>query len=178
MSHSPRPCLGIAKRWRHASPCSWCVATYPALPLLIAMLALAVLVRQESLKVIQKHIVHGRERVVCHLYLVDVPVYALMPYTFLRQGTSLSPQRGGVCEAHRIIICFQIQAPEPSSNVSTTIRRACAAAACQTTKNVKRLTSRARACVSLRATADPFYCRLTRSSAKHRSRDTPAGVYI
>ena len=75
---------------------------YPAPPLLMAMLALAVLVRQESLKVVQKHIVHGRERVVYHLYLVDVPVYALMPYTFLRQGTSLSPQRGGLCEAHRI----------------------------------------------------------------------------
>ena len=36
------------------------------------------------------------------------------------------------------------------------IRRACAAAACQTTRNVKRLTSRARACVPLRVTADPF----------------------
>ena len=31
-----------------------------------------------------------------------------------------------------------------------------AAAACQSTRNVKRLTSRARACVPLRATADPF----------------------
>ena len=68
----------------------------------MAMLALAVLVRGENLKVVQKHIVHGRERVVCHLYLVDVPVYALMPYTFLRQVTSLSPQRGGSCEAPRI----------------------------------------------------------------------------
>ena len=66
------------------------------------MLAVAVLVRRESLKVVQKHIAHGRARVVYHLYLVDVPVYALMPYTFLRQGTSLSPQRGGLCEAHRI----------------------------------------------------------------------------
>ena len=71
-------------------------------PLLMAMLALAVLGRQESLKVVQKHIIHGRARVVYHLYLVDAPVYALMPYTFLRQGTSLSPQRGGLCEAHRI----------------------------------------------------------------------------
>jgi len=47
-------------------------------------------------------IVHGRARVVYHLYLVDVPVYALMPFAFLRQGTSPSPQRGGLCEAHRI----------------------------------------------------------------------------
>ena len=59
----------------------------------MAMLALAVLVRQESLKVVWKHIVHGRERVVYHLYLVDVPVYALMPFAFLRQGPSLSSAR-------------------------------------------------------------------------------------
>ena len=28
--------------------------------------------------------------------------HVLLPFTFLRQGTSLSPQRGGLCEAHRI----------------------------------------------------------------------------
>ena len=70
----------------------------------MTMLALAVLVPQERVTVVQKHIVHGRERVVYHLYLVDVPVYALMPFAFLRQGTSLSPQRGGLCEAHIIPI--------------------------------------------------------------------------
>ncbi len=85
------------------SPTRACAPT-PATPLLMALLALAVLVPQERLPVIQKHIVHGRERVVYHLYLVDVPVYALMPFAFLRQGTSPSPQRGGLCEAHRITI--------------------------------------------------------------------------
>ena len=85
------------------SPTRACAPT-PAIPLLMALLALAVLVPQERLPVIQKHIVHGRERVVYHLYLVDVPVYALMPFAFLRQGTSPSPQRGGLCEAHRIIV--------------------------------------------------------------------------
>ena len=29
--------------------------------------------------------------------------HILMPFTFLRQGTSLSPQRGGLCEAHIIM---------------------------------------------------------------------------
>ena len=28
--------------------------------------------------------------------------HILMPFAFLRQGTSLSPQRCGLCEAHRI----------------------------------------------------------------------------
>ena len=69
----------------------------------MAILVLAVLVPEERLTVVQKHIVHGRERVVYPLYLVDVPVYAPMPVAFLRQGTSLSPQRGGLCEAHRIM---------------------------------------------------------------------------
>ena len=64
----------------------------------MAILVLAVLVPEERLTAVQKHIVHGRERVVYHRYLVD----DLMPFAFLRRGTSLSPQRGGLCEAHRI----------------------------------------------------------------------------
>ena len=39
MSHSPSPCLSIAKQWPHPSPCSWCVATHPTPAVLMAMLA-------------------------------------------------------------------------------------------------------------------------------------------
>ena len=43
----------------------------------------------------------GRKRAP-HEHRTSVPVYALMPFALLRQGTSPSPQRGGLCEAHRI----------------------------------------------------------------------------
>ena len=86
---------------------AWPTKSDPAPPLLMALLALALLVPHGRLTVIPKHIDHGRERVVYHLYLVDVPVYALMPFAFLRQGTSPSPQRGGLCEAHRIWLAYR-----------------------------------------------------------------------
>ena len=77
-----------------------------------------------------------------------------MSQASFRRGMSFPTQRGGLCEAHRIAPLAEAKSPNRSGSLP--IRRACAAAACQTPKNVKRLTLRARACVPLRATADPF----------------------